>query len=104
MYTELGSLPDRSALVADLLQRLYDLMSGFPASGFGGWVQRWAVLDALAGQSVQVATASDSVSGVAAGVDSSGALRLRKDDGAEMLFHGGEASLRPVAAGNKGKK
>jgi len=104
LYTELGSLPDRSALVADLLQRLNDLMIGFPASGFGGWAQRWAVLDALAGQGVQVATASASVSGVAAGVDSSGALRLRKDDGTEMLFHGGEASLRPIAAGTGGKR
>lgn len=103
LYAELGRLPDRSALIVDLLQRLHDLMIGFPASGFGGWVQRWAALDALAGQSVQVATASASVSGVAAGVDSSGALRLRKDNGAEMLFHGGEASLRPASAG-KGKK
>lgn len=104
LYAELGSVPDRSALVADLLQRLHDMMAGFPASGFAGWVQRWASLDALAGQSVQVVTASGSVVGTAAGVDTSGALRLRADDGTEMLFHGGETSLRPSSDSAKGKE
>lgn len=103
IYTELGGVPDRSALAADLLQRLYDMMSGFPASGFGAWLQRWMALDALAGQSVQVATASGAISGTAVGVDGSGALRLLADNGKEMLFHGGEASLRPASAGIKGK-
>jgi BirA family biotin operon repressor/biotin-[acetyl-CoA-carboxylase] ligase len=99
LYSELGSVPDRSALAADLLQRLHDMMAGFPVTGFGGWAQRWSALDALAGQSVQVTTASGPVSGTAAGVDSSGALRLRTDEGAEILFHGGEASLRPASGG-----
>ena len=93
MYTELGKVPDRSALAADLLQRLYDMMAGFPASGFGAWLQRWMALDALAGQSVQVTTAAGAVSGRATGVD-----------GEEMLFHGGEASLRPAATAIKGKE
>lgn len=104
IYTELGSVPDRSALAADLLQRLHDMMSGFPVAGFGGWLQRWSALDALVGQSVQVSTASGVVSGRALGVDSSGALRLLTESGKEMLFHGGEASLRPASNGIKGKE
>ncbi len=104
IYTELGYVPDRSALAIDLLNRLNDMMSGFSVAGFGGWVSRWAALDGLAGQSVQVVTASGVVSGTAAGVDSSGALRLRTDSGAEMLFHGGEVSLRPASTGIKGKE
>ncbi|MCK5875984.1 MAG: biotin--[acetyl-CoA-carboxylase] ligase [Alcanivoracaceae bacterium] len=104
IYTELGDMPDRSALAIDLLKRLYDMMSGFPLDGFGSWMARWAALDALAGQSVQVVTASGAVSGTATGVDSSGALRLCTDGGAEMLFHGGEASLRPASMGIKGKE
>ena len=104
IYTELGYVPDRSALAIDLLNRLNDMMSGFSVAGFGGWVSRWAALDGLAGQSVQVVTASGVVSGTAAGVDSSGALRLRTDSGAEMLFQGGEVSLRPASTGIKGKE
>ncbi len=104
IYTELGRVPDRSALAADLLQRLYDMMSSFPESGFGSWLQRWIALDALAGHDVQVTTASGVVTGRAAGVDSSGALRLLTEGGEEILFHGGEASLRPTSGGIKGKK
>lgn len=105
IYTELGSVPDRSALAADLLRRLHDMMSAFPATGFSVWLQRWAALDALSGQAVQVVTAAaGAVSGTAAGVDSSGALRLLTEDGAELLFHGGEASLRPASTSLKRKE
>ena len=80
------------------------MMSGFPATGFSVWLQRWAALDALSGQAVQVVTAAGAVSGTAAGVDSSGALRLLTEDRAELLFHGGEASLRPASTSLKRKE
>ncbi len=97
LYRETGKIPDRSLLAADLLERLHRMLETFPGQGFSGWRERWLALDGLAGQRVSVTTASGSVSGLAQGVDGSGALMLLGDDGRIQLFHGGEVSLRPSA-------
>ncbi|MEE4249206.1 MAG: biotin--[acetyl-CoA-carboxylase] ligase [Alcanivoracaceae bacterium] len=94
-YRETGAAMDRTSLASDILLRLSTMLDAFPLQGFAACRQRWMEFDALAGRSVTVTTAAGSVTGVAEGVDLSGALQLRVD-GVLKLFHGGEASLRPV--------
>lgn len=96
-YQAAGHSMDRTAFAADLLQRLTSALSDFSATGFAGWRERWLEFDALAGQKVTLSTLANSIVGTAEGVDLSGALLLRVN-GELQSFHGGEASLRPLAA------
>lgn len=95
-YQAAGQSMDRTAFAADLLQRLVVALSDFSATGFGAWRERWLAFDALAGQRVTLNTVASNTVGIAEGVDHSGALLLRVN-GELQPFHGGEASLRPVA-------
>lgn len=95
LYQETGAMPDRTRLAADLLAQLAQLLAGYAQDGFAAWRERWQRYDVLAGQEVQVSTATSVVNGRACGVDTSGALCLEVD-GALQAFHGGEASLRPA--------
>ena len=68
-----------------------------PAAPRAAAPPRWAALDALAGQRVRMQQGSEARHGVALGIDASGALRVRHDDG-ERAWHGGEVSARPDAS------
>lgn len=94
-YRETGKNMDRTSLAIDLLHRLAAMLKAFPDQGFGQWRERWMELDALAGHEVILSTASGAISGIAEGVDHSGALQLRVGDELKIC-HGGEASLRPA--------
>lgn len=102
-YQATGQAMDRTAFVADLLQRLTAALSDFPTSGFAGWRERWMSFDALAGQRVTLSTLASSLTGIAEGVDRSGALLLRIN-GELQSFHGGEASLRPTNSSAAGRE
>lgn len=94
-YQAAGQSMERTAFAADLLQRLVAALADFSTTGFADWRERWLAFDALAGQKVTLSTLASSISGIAEGVDHSGALLLRIN-GELQSFHGGEASLRPV--------
>lgn len=53
----------------------------------------WKNFDALEGQRVEIDRAGEMITGIAAGIDSEGRLRLRLDDGKELSLHSGEVSL-----------
>lgn len=84
---------DRNALVAALLVKLSDDLSEFSNGGFGAFSVRWDVLDALSGRPVVVTGAPPLVSGVAAGVDNVGGLKINTSLGPKV-FYGGEVSVR----------
>ncbi len=71
------------ALVRDVL--------AFASQGFGAFAQRFAQLDALQGQMVQL---SDGGRGTACGVDDSGALQVLTDRGMQAVTSA-EVSVRP---------
>jgi BirA family transcriptional regulator, biotin operon repressor / biotin---[acetyl-CoA-carboxylase] ligase len=54
----------------------------------------WNHNDALTGRHISIQTAEESISGMYAGMDQSGQLRLVDDAGAEHLFWSGDVSLR----------
>ncbi len=57
-------------------------------------VAAWAPLDALAGQSVTAIVSGNEVSGLASGIDASGALLLQMPDGAEQPVRAGDVTLK----------
>ncbi|MEH6589938.1 MAG: bifunctional biotin--[acetyl-CoA-carboxylase] ligase/biotin operon repressor BirA [Halioglobus sp.] len=86
-------VPDRSALIAALLNQLLPLLAGFQESGFGKWQQAWLERDAHADKSVILHVGEDTMAGTARGVDERGALLLETTVGIKPIY-GGEISLR----------
>jgi BirA family biotin operon repressor/biotin-[acetyl-CoA-carboxylase] ligase len=93
---ELGVQVGRNRLLADCLAELHAVGEPFRRRGFAALREAWQELDAYAERPVAL-TMPDGrlLRGVAAGVDESGALRLRPEQGAEAVtLTGGEMSLR----------
>lgn len=56
-------------------------------------IRDWPAFDALAGQRVEAEQGGKILRGVASGIDQSGLLRLRMDDGSERHLHSGEVTF-----------
>lgn len=92
-----AALPGRNELAATLASAMLEALAGFERSGFAPFAPRWAALDALAGERVEVSDGSSVVEGEACGVDDEGALQLRVA-GELRRFLSGDVSLRPSRA------
>lgn len=88
-------VPGRHQVAAGLIERLVLLLKDYHHEGFSSWRQRWECRDAFRNREVLVSSGTSSRSGIARGVDESGALRLEVE-GEYTLCHGGELSMRPV--------
>lgn len=89
-------LPGRNALAAQLVDRLLPLLAEFPETGFEPYRAAWQSRDCLAGRAVSLSSARETVTGVARGINSQGALKLEVE-GQVRLCYGGELSVRPVS-------
>ena len=88
-----GTAPSRNHLVARLIERLAAATDMFAAHGFARFEREFADVDALAGKAVRVHAAGTVRDGVAAGVDSRGALRVRH--GRELVaYDSADVSVR----------
>lgn len=98
-WTDLASVlhdeavPERNQLAALMVQALVEAFAAFPSEDPERLVQRWARMDALAGRPVCVEHGDSLIHGVAAGVDTSGRLRVMAD-GRQWLLDSGEVSVR----------
>lgn len=90
---ELGHLPGRNALAADLVSLLAAMLPAFERDGFMNFRARWDRFDLCRGRSVVVQVGERHFAGRAQGVTAAGALTLDLD-GEQRQFHGGEVSLR----------
>lgn len=90
---------DRNRLAAALISELAGALARFQRDGFAPFLDEWMLLDAYAGQPVEIRAGNHGRVGIAAGVDSSGCLLLDTDEG-QVTISGGEMlpSLRPVMA------
>jgi BirA family biotin operon repressor/biotin-[acetyl-CoA-carboxylase] ligase len=88
-----GNAPGRNEILGSLLNHLLPLLAEYESAGFGPWREAWQDLHAHAGKSVILSTGAGKTAGVAAGVDSRGALQLETSVGVQSIF-GGEVSLR----------
>lgn len=93
---ELDPTLDAPALLMRLLPPVAAALKRFEREGLAPFVEGWRRRDLLAGRAVSLGDEGE-VAGVAQGVDSDGALRLRQD-GADRLVHGGEVRVRPLPA------
>jgi BirA family transcriptional regulator, biotin operon repressor / biotin---[acetyl-CoA-carboxylase] ligase len=93
----LGSpAPSRNALAAALIAAQLRALRQFGASGLTPFVARWQELDALRGRAIEVIAGARREPGIALGIDTRGALRVRHADG-ERDYHSAEISVRKVA-------
>ena len=91
MHSQLSEF-SRNDLVALLLEELIVQLVLFDDQGFGPLKDIWEAWDGLYGRTISVYSGISPVSGVASGIDDSGALLL--DTGTQMLkLHSGEVSL-----------
>lgn len=77
--------PTRNALATAVIARLVGALDTFEASGFVAFADTWASRDALAGRAIRVDGAQGMFDGIADGVDTRGALRVRGADGVRCL-------------------
>lgn len=87
--------PSRNELAAMLIGKLIESLDLFDHEGLAPFLPRYAALDALAGRAVVVHGGDGDYAGIALGVASDGALRVRLADGVRN-FHAGEVSVRPA--------
>jgi BirA family transcriptional regulator, biotin operon repressor / biotin---[acetyl-CoA-carboxylase] ligase len=87
---------DRNAIAAALIAAIADCLvrapAGLGAAVLAGWRQR----DALAGRAVHIAGAGTDRTGIARGIDPSGALLLEEADGSRHRVTAGEVTLRAL--------
>ena len=88
----LGLAPDRNALIAALIEEGREGLAVLEKEGFAPFAAEFAAYDSLEGQRVIVRGAQD-CEGVALGVDSDGALRVRTAHGIERILSG-DVSVR----------
>ncbi len=86
---------DRNRLAAALIVSLVTGLRQFQNDGFAAFAPEWRAADALAGRPVVISGNSDSIEGLARGIDSSGALCLETGEGLRR-FVTGEVSARAV--------
>jgi BirA family biotin operon repressor/biotin-[acetyl-CoA-carboxylase] ligase len=84
---------DRTALAAQVVCAVRDVMAGFPAHGLAPWRDGYAAFDLLADRPVQVDWAGERIAGVARGIDARGAL-LVDCAGQRRALWGGEVTVR----------
>lgn len=89
-----GVTLSRSALLADVINELTEVLKQFEQDGFQCFRDEWIAADVFRNQVVRVQTGIEAfMTGTAIGVNETGALLLKTDDGVRTL-HGGEVSLR----------
>jgi BirA family biotin operon repressor/biotin-[acetyl-CoA-carboxylase] ligase len=97
-WTDLAALtnghpPSRNRLAGRVLSRLAEALDAFAAEGFDAFANEYAAHDALSGREIVVTGGRETWTGIANGVNSRGALRVRRD-GAEAAVDSGEVSVR----------
>lgn len=85
----------RNALAAGLLAHLVPALDLFDRDGLAPFLARYAAVDALAGRAIAVRSEHAVQEGIACGIASDGALRVRIG-GEERRVHAGEVSVRPA--------
>lgn len=87
----------RNLLAAAMIHELHLLLASYGPGAFAAYREEWLQGDGFAGATVTLSTPSQSTTGVARGVDDTGALLLEREGRLEV-FSGGELSLRVANA------
>jgi len=79
-------LPDREILTGELITTLLSALQDFSHKKAEHWMQEWGQLDALSNHVITFESGTNRYSGIARGIDSSGALCV-EIDGTIQMFH-----------------
>ncbi|WP_068781710.1 biotin--[acetyl-CoA-carboxylase] ligase [Paenibacillus sp. GM2] len=90
---ESDSKQDRALLIAEILYELEQLYHLYNEEGFAPIGHLWEALSVTIGRQVQIRTPQGESSGVATGLDSSGALLITDQHGQERTIYSGEIQL-----------
>lgn len=94
--TDLASHVDsdisRNDVAASVINGLVSLLAGWSDSGFNSWRDAWCARDMLKDEPITV-TGGEDLAGVASGVDETGALLIRTEQGMRAVYSG-DASVR----------
>ena len=94
LASRLDHIPSRNRIIADLTNELVIVCERFEKGyGMKHYQALWQAHDVLFNQPVTVSSISQQKTGIARGIDQSGAL-LIEDDGVLIALHGGEVSVR----------
>ena len=85
---------DRTTLLCRFLREMEDIMDAVEAGGFAAIRADYEAASATIGQPVQVIAPAEQYTGVAQGVDDSGALLVRRQDGCVETVLCGDVSVR----------
>ena len=91
------SLPapvDRNRLAGLLVLHLGEMFRVFEQAGFEAFRAEWERHHLYAGKAVRLQTGQKDIFGTVEGIDASGGLRVRVEDGVLRTFHSGDVSLR----------
>ncbi|OUR88345.1 biotin--[acetyl-CoA-carboxylase] ligase [Gammaproteobacteria bacterium 42_54_T18] len=91
--TTLGACVARNEFISEIICELVSVLTLFSEHGFAYFRDQWLALDAFKGKAVVVKMGKNDLTGIASGVDSTGALRLDRAGTIEAI-KGGEVSLR----------
>lgn len=93
------TLPTRAVLAGTVIESLVLALVRFEVTGFDGFVEQWRRHDWLRGRDIIVDTPEQQLSGVAAGVDTDGALLLDTGSGRVRVISG--SIIIPASAGSR---
>lgn len=85
----------RNKVVAAILNEMSLALPRFEQQGFAGFEQDWRQFDCLVNQPVVLHLGTKNISGLARGVDPTGALMIEHGDEIK-LYRGGEVSVRAI--------
>lgn len=85
----------RNQMVIELVKQILNGLEEFAEKGFPAFTERWKLLDGLTGRQVRLINGAQEIKGEYLGVDHSGAVSIKTENGVEY-FMGGELSLREV--------
>lgn len=88
----------RSRIAAIVVDGIIRALDAFDALGLHPFLERYRVLDVLAGQMIDVHAANGIEAMWALGLTEDGGLRVRRGDGGETVVHSGEVSVRRTMA------
>ncbi|WP_439295192.1 bifunctional biotin--[acetyl-CoA-carboxylase] ligase/biotin operon repressor BirA [Lonepinella sp. BR2882] len=93
--TEILPKIDRTSLLIALIQHIYQELETFERVGINAeFQQKWLEVDAYFGETVNIITEKQVISGTEQGIDEHGHLKLLTNSGELLTFNGGEVSLR----------
>ena len=87
----------RNELASVVIKDLLNTLAEFDENGFARFYQAWPEFNVYQGAEVDIVFGNERLSGVDAGIDESGALRVRLGDSVKV-FNAGEISVRRLGA------